>query len=87
MKNVLNVVVVVVVGSLFGLFISKLGNFWFPPESGINALINTGINTGLNPTTIDLSLLEFTIGLVFKFNIFSIVGILLAALIYKQIIK
>lgn len=87
MKNVLNVVVVVVVGSLFGLFISKLGNLWFPPESSMNALINTGINTGLNPTTVDLSLVEFTIGLVFKFNIFSIIGIVLAALIYKQIIK
>ncbi|MBU2574225.1 MAG: DUF4321 domain-containing protein [Elusimicrobia bacterium] len=86
MKNVLNIVVVVVVGSLFGLFISKLGNFWFPTGT-VNTLINTGINTGLNPTTIDLSLLEFTIGLVFKFNIFSILGILIAALVYKQIIK
>lgn len=87
MKNVLNVIVVVVVGSLFGLFISKLGNVWFPAPSSVNDLINTGINTGLNPTTVDLSLVEFTIGLVFKFNIFSVIGIILAALIYKQIIK
>ena len=86
MKNVLNVVVVIVVGSLLGLFISKLGNFWFP-TGNINALINTGINTGLNPTTIDLNLVEFTVGLVFKFNIFSILGIFIAALIYKQLIK
>ncbi|HBB68023.1 MAG: hypothetical protein A2X28_07755 [Elusimicrobia bacterium GWA2_56_46] len=86
MKTVLNVIVVIVVGSLLGLFINKLGNFWFP-AGGINSLINTGINTGLNPTTIDLSLVEFTLGLVFKFNISSIVGIFLAALIYKQLIK
>ena len=86
MKNALNVVVVIVVGSLLGLFINKLGNFWFPIGS-INSLINTGINTGLNPTTIDLSLVEFTLGLVFKFNISSIVGIFVAALIYKQLIK
>ncbi len=86
MKNVLNVVVVIVVGSLLGLFLNKLGNFWFP-AGGINALINTGINTGLNPTTIDLSLVEFTLGLVFKFNIASIAGIFIAAVIYKQLVK
>ena len=86
MKNALNVVVVIVVGSLLGLFLNKLGNFWFP-VGGINGLINTGINTGLNLTTIDLSLVEFTLGLVFKFNIASIVGIFIAAVIYKQLIK
>ena len=86
MKNALNVVVVIVVGSLLGLFINKLAGFWFPAGS-INSLINTGINTGLNPTTVDLSLVEFTLGLVFKFNICSIAGIFIAAVIYKQLIK
>ena len=86
MKTALNVMVVIVVGSLLGLFINKLGNFWFPAGS-LNSLINTGVNTGLNPTTIDLSLVEFTLGLVFKFNISSIAGIFIAALVYKQVIK
>jgi hypothetical protein len=86
MKNVLNVVVVIVVGSLLGLFINKLGNFWFPAGS-INALINTGLHTGLNPTTLDLNLVELTAGLIFKFNISSIAGIFIAAIIYKQLIK
>ncbi|MFA6434810.1 MAG: DUF4321 domain-containing protein [Elusimicrobiales bacterium] len=86
MKNVLNVVVVIVVGSLLGLFLNKLGNFWFP-TGNINNLINTGINTGLNPTTLDLKLIELTAGLVFKFNIASIAGIFISAVIYKQLIK
>ena len=86
MKNVLHVVVVVVVGSLLGLFISKLLNIWFPAGQ-INALLNTAINTGLHPTTVDLNLVEFTAGLVFKFNISSIAGIFLSALVYKQLIK
>jgi hypothetical protein len=86
MKNVLNVVVVVVVGSLLGLFISKLFNIWFPAGQ-INALLNTGINTGLKPTTVDLNLVEFTAGLMFKFNISSILGIFLSAVVYKQIVK
>ncbi len=86
MKNVLHVIVVVVVGSLLGLFISKLLNMWFPVGQ-INALLNTGINTGLNPTTVDLNLVELTAGLVFKFNISSIVGIFLSAVVYKQLVK
>ncbi|OGR44321.1 MAG: hypothetical protein A2X35_02535 [Elusimicrobia bacterium GWA2_61_42] len=86
MKNALHVVVVVVVGSLLGLFISKVFNMWFPAGQ-INALINTGINTGLHPTTVDLNLVEFTAGLVFKFNISSIIGIFLSAVVYKQLVK
>ena len=86
MKNVLHVIVVVVVGSLLGLFIGKLLNMWFPAGQ-VNALINTGINTGLNPTTVDLNLGEFTAGLVFKFNISSIIGIFLSAVVYKQLVK
>lgn len=86
MKNALHVVVVVVVGSLLGLFIGKLLNMWFPAGQ-INALINTGINTGLTPTTVDLNLVEFTAGLVFKFNIASILGIFISAVIYKQLVK
>ena len=86
MKNVLHVVVVVIVGSLLGLFIGKLLNLWFPAGQ-INALLNTGINTGLHPTTIDLNLVELTAGLVFKFNISSIAGIFVSAVVYKQLIK
>ena len=87
MKNALHLVVIVVVGSLLGLFLTKLLNIWFPAGSQIAGLINTGINTGLNPTTVDLNLVEITAGLVFKFNIASIVGIFLAAVVYKHLVK
>jgi len=87
MKNALHVVVVVVVGSLLGLFISKLLNMYVPVGSQLAGLVNTGINTGLNPTTVDLNLVEVTAGLVFKFNISSIAGIFLAAVVYKQLVK
>lgn len=87
MKNALHVVVVVVVGSLLGIFLSKVLNIWFPAGSQFADLINTGINTGLNPTTVDLTLVEVTAGLVFKFNIASIIGIFLSAVVYKQLVK
>ena len=86
MKNALHVVVVVAIGSLLGIVIGKLFNIWFPAGQ-INALLNTGINTGLNPTTVDLNLVELTAGLVFKFNVSSIIGIFLSAVVYKQLVK
>lgn len=86
-KNILHVIVVVVVGSLLGMFITKLTGIWFPAGSQVAGLIGTGINTGLRPTTVDLNLLEVTAGLVFKFNIASILGIFVAAVIYKQLVK
>lgn len=86
MKNFLHIVIVVIVGSLVGTFISKLFAIWFP-QGQIYNLINTGVNTGLNPTTLDLNIIEFTIGCIFKFNVSSIVGIFLTALIYKQLLK
>ncbi len=87
MKNVLNVIVVVVVGSLLGMFITKLFGIWFPAGSQVGNLLATAINTGLKPTTVDLNLVELTGGLVFKFNICSILGIFVSAVIYKQLVK
>ena len=59
----------------------------FPPTSQVSSLLGIGIDTGLRPTTIDLNLIEFTFGLVFKLNMASIAGIFLSAVIYKQLIK
>ncbi|MBI4655306.1 MAG: DUF4321 domain-containing protein [Elusimicrobia bacterium] len=86
MKNAIHVIIIVVVGSLIGMFINKLFNVWFAAGK-IAELMSTGINTGLKPTTIDLSLFEFTIGLIFKFNIASLIGIFISAVIYKQLVK
>lgn len=86
MKNFLHIVIVIIVGSLIGTFINKLFAIWFP-QGQIHNLINTAVNTGLNPTTLDLNIIEFTIGCIFKFNVSSIIGIFFTALIYKQLLK
>ncbi len=87
MKNALHVVMVIVIGSLMGIFIGKVCGIWFPPTSQVSSLLSIGIDTGLRPTTIDLNLIEFTFGMVFKLNMASIAGIFLSAVIYKQLIK
>jgi hypothetical protein len=86
MKTAVHITIVIVVGSLLGIFFNKIIAIWFP-QGNINSLFNTSINTGLNPTTVDLSIIQFTIGLVFKFNMATVLGVFMAALIYKQLVK
>jgi hypothetical protein len=86
MKTALHALIVVVAGSLLGILVISLCNIWFP-GGRVCSLMNTGINTGLNPATLDLTVIELTLGLVFKFNVASLLGIFIAAVIYKQLIK
>ncbi|HOJ86054.1 MAG TPA: DUF4321 domain-containing protein [Elusimicrobiales bacterium] len=87
MKTVLHILVVIVTGTLFGSVVNKLGSIWFSQTGNVNSILSTAVNTGLNPTTVDLGVIQFTLGLIFKFNIATVLGIFLAAVIYKQIIK
>ncbi|MEW5951281.1 MAG: DUF4321 domain-containing protein [Elusimicrobia bacterium] len=86
MKTIAHILVVVVTGSLLGTFLGKLVHLWFP-QGNAASLISTSINTGLNPVTVDLSVIQFTLGLVFKFDIMTVAGVFFAAMIYKQLVK
>ncbi len=87
MKTILHILVVVVTGSLFGTVLTKLTSIWFSPQGNLNSILNTAINTGLNPTTVDIGVIQFTLGLIFKFNVATLIGIFFSAIIYKQMIK
>lgn len=87
MKTTLHILVVIVTGSLFGVVVNKIGSIWFSQTGNVNSILQTSVNTGLNPTTLDLGIIQFTLGLIFKFNIATVMGITLAAIIYKKIIK
>ena len=66
-----------VVGGLLGELASKVDRLWwlsYEQKFGINA-----------PIVLDLSVLKLTFGLMFKINIASIIGMVLAIFIYKKI--
>ncbi|MFN3550979.1 MAG: DUF4321 domain-containing protein [Endomicrobiia bacterium] len=44
------------------------------------------IKPGIQPTTIDLGIVEFTIGAVVKLNITAVVGLILAAIIFHKLV-
>jgi len=87
MKTFFHIIVVVVCGTLLGTAITKMGSIWFSQGGSFNSIISTAINTGLSPTTVDLGVVQFTLGLVFKFNIATLIGIFVSAFAYKHLVK
>ena len=66
-----------VIGGLIGELASKLDFLWW---------LGYGQSFGLvEPVVLDLSVVSLTFGLMFKINIASIIGVLIAILIYRKI--
>ena len=85
-KSILTGVIIVVVGALLGSFIGGFIGHAFP-EGVIHDLFSKEITAGLQPAMLDLRVLEVTFGCLFKFNVPSVIGILLAAFLFRTIAK
>lgn len=77
---------VLVVGALLGSFIGKFLGLILP-KGAVHDLFTTEISAGLTPTTVDLRVLEVTLGCILRFNITSVIGILIAAYLAIKLTK
>ena len=77
-------VVIIVVGALLGSFIGG-GIGYFFPDGIIHDLFAKEVAAGLQPATLDLRLVELTFGCVLKFNVSSVVGIIVAAILFRSL--
>jgi hypothetical protein len=80
-------VLVVVVGALLGSFMGNFLALMFPEGGQLQALFLKTITAGLPPARLDLKVAEFTFGFILKFNVTSVVGILLSAVVFKAALK
>ena len=85
-KNILTGVIIIVVGALLGSFIGGFIGHAFP-EGTIHDLFSKEISAGLQPALLDLRVLEITFGCLFKFNVPSVIGILLSAYLFRTLAK
>jgi len=85
-RNIVYFMLVVVVGALLGNF---FGEFiaMVVPDGSVKDLFAKGIEAGLHPTRLDLRIIEITFGCLFRFNVTSVIGIILAAYIFRGIKK
>jgi len=67
----------IVVGGLLGNLASKVDFLWW---------LSYGESFGFaEPISLDLNVIQLTFGLMFKINIASIIGMILAILIYRKV--
>lgn len=67
----------IVVGGLLGEFASQVDFLWW---------LSYGQSFGISqPIELDLSVIKLTFGLMFKINISSIIGMVLAIFIYRKV--
>lgn len=85
-KSVLTAIIIVVIGALLGSFIGGFIGHAFP-QGIIYDLFSKEITAGLQPTTLDLRVIELTFGCLLKFNVPSVMGIVAAASLFRYFAK
>jgi len=84
MRNLFEGALVFVVGALLGSFLGKLIGLWLP-AGRVSHLLSTEITAGLHPIHLNLQVLDLTFGCMFHLNMMSLVGIALAAVLYRKL--
>ncbi|OGS34512.1 MAG: hypothetical protein A2293_09550 [Elusimicrobia bacterium RIFOXYB2_FULL_49_7] len=85
-KNAVWFLAIIVVGALLGSFLGKFIVI-VAPEGSIKDLFATDISAGLSPATLDLRVIELTFGCLLRLNITAVLGIVIAALLFKKVMK
>lgn len=76
--NVLVLILFLLIGLVIGSFIGEL-------LKGTIDLFAYGKTIGFQPFTLDLAFIKLTLGLTFTINLATVVGLLIALIIYKKI--
>jgi len=85
-KGVLVFIGILVIGALIGTFLGNFMSIVFP-TGAMHEIFSAEISAGLHPSRLDLRVLEVTFGFLLRFNIMTILGIILSSLLYKALAK
>lgn len=83
-RGILKGVIIVVVGALIGTMVGELLGAYLP-DGGVKNFFLKSLEFGLQPATLNLHILVFTIGLMLKLNVMTIIGVIGAALILRKL--
>jgi hypothetical protein len=85
LDNVIVLLVIVILGALIGSVIGEvIGSL--APGGYLEAVFSKGVNPGISPPAVlDLKVLTLTLGITLKINLASLLGIVLALLIYRKL--
>lgn len=85
LDSVIVLLVIVILGALIGSVIGEvIGTL--APGGYVEKVFSRGVNPGITPPAVlDLKVLTLTLGLTVKINLASLLGIVLALLIYRKL--
>ena len=85
LDSVVVLLVIVILGALIGSVIGEvIGTL--APGGYVEKVFSQGVNPGITPPAVlDLKVITLTLGLTVKINLASLLGIVLALLIYRKL--
>ena len=85
LDSVVVLLVIIILGALIGSVIGEVIAI-LAPGGLLEKIFSKGLNPGLSPPAVlDLKVLTLTFGLTMKVNLASLLGIVLALLIYRKL--
>jgi len=81
-KNIGLAIFILIAGILIGTLIGDLLGLLLP-DGAVKRVMLYSLKIGFHPVTIDLFFLTLTLGLMFKINLFGVIGILVLGYILK----
>lgn len=75
-KNLGLTIFILLMGLIIGTLLGEVFNNILP-HGAVRKAMTESISIGFHPLTIDLYIIQFTFGLMFKLNLFGVIGILL----------
>jgi hypothetical protein len=85
-KNLGYFILILLIGTLIGAFIGKAIYKVFPTDSTIRDMLAVEIKPGIQPTTLDLGIVDITFGAVIKLNITAVIGLIITAIIFRKLV-
>lgn len=76
------IIVGLLLGAILGGFIGEMVGSYLPP-GGAKTLFTKSVEIGFETTRVELYSISFTIGLMFKINFMSVLGVLLVILYFR----
>ncbi len=82
-KPVKVLIILLIIGMIIGSVIGKVIGVLLPDVIVKDVLITPAV-IALSPTTIDLRVIQFTLGLTLRINVMGVAGILLGFFLFKK---
>lgn len=84
-KGIAFIILIIIIGGLIGSLFGELFGIYIP-KGFLQDLFNKGFSFGITPPAVlDLKFLSVSFGFSLKVNFFSVIGIILAAIILRKI--